>query len=568
MPSSGIAAEDGHYFEQWISAESYDPLVIDRDLRRIRDAGFNMISAFIYTENTHNHNLVDLLNRCDAYGLRVNLSLRPGTPLDFQWPDIGEIIKANRLAEDPTVFAYDLAWEPAWGYRDQRRRWDGEWAEWIRQRYGSIENAERDWGEQVPREDGKVAGPSDADVTAESSIPHVVAAYRRFQDDFLSRKHMEARRKIRSLDTRHLLSFRMSIAGDPTCGPTIMPYDFMGLARSMHYMSPEGYGRIGDWERVKPGWFTAAYARYAAPGRPVMWAEFGYTIWNKGQAVQPEPGLSFADAFDRRHYLPGTIEFTERYYRAFYDMALASGCAGTVCWWYPGGFRVGENSDFGIINPDGTWRGLTRIIAEYAPRFARAEGPRKPDAWLTVDRDRHPDGIYGMYNTVKDEFWKLVADGKFPGLRDEADGTDSATCPLTAVGNVPCTGSNPPRYLNGEFEYVQVLDSAGKWVDVPYEGGAIAVETGRPVRIRVRAGNNGRVRWLASSPTGAVSVAVVSPAGVVYAPLKADVEPQGTAEVVELQLQPVTTTLDVDITLDAADRCRFGEKRRLRLAPE
>jgi len=565
MPSSGIAAEDGHYFEQWLSSESYDPAVIDRDLRRIREAGMNMVSVFIYTESTHNRNLVDLLNRCDRYGLRVNLSLRPGTPMDFEWPAMGEIITVNRLAEDPTVFAYDLAWEPMWGYRDQRRRWDGEWAEWLRRQYGSVEAAEAELGEKIPREDGKTAGPSNQDVMEGSRIPSVVAAYRRFQDDLLSRKHMEARQQIRSVDRRHLLSFRMSHAGDPTCGPAIMPYDFMGLARSMDFMSPEGYGRIGDRERVRPGWFTAAYARMCAPGKPVFWAEFGYTIWSKGQAPEVEPGLSFADAFDRRHYLPGTIRFTEEFYRAFYDMTLESGASGTACWWYPGGFRVGENSDFGIINPDGTWRGLTRIIAEYAKRFASRPLPPEPDAWILVDRDRHPDGLYGVYKEAGPEFWRLVAAGKFPGLRTEGTGTDSATCPLTAVGNLPYRGKGPLKYLNGEFERVEILDASGVWVSVPYEGATVRVKPREMVRVRILAGNNGIAHWTAGEALGAVQFVAQSSMGQVTAPLLEPVPSLGTAQEVEMALPAVQGAVDYEFTFEAKGRCRFGEKRPVRL---
>lgn len=565
MPSSGLAAEDGHYFEQWLSSESYDPLVIDRDLARVRAAGFDMVSVFIYIESKGNRNLVDLLNRCDAHGLRVNLSLRPGTPLDFQWPGIGEIIAENRLADDPSIFAYDLAWEPFWGYRDQRRRWDGEWEEWIRQRYGSVEAAERDWGESVPRENGKVAGPSDADVTASSSIPRVVAAYRRFQDDLLSRKHMEARQKIRTLDQRHLLSFRMTIAGDPTCGPSIMPYDFAGLARSMDFMAPEGYGRIGDRERVRPGWFTAAYSRMAAPGRPVFWTEFGYSLWNQGERPDPQPGLSFADAFDERHYLPATIAFTERFYREFYEMALNSGSVGTVCWWYPGGFRYGENSDFGIINPDGTWRELTRIISDYARRFAARQPAPQPDAWITVDRDRHPDGIYGIYTEHKDTFWRLADSGKFPGLRTDGDDSDSAAAPLVAVGNVPCTGSNPPKYLNAEFESVEVWTRDGRWAAVPYKGGTMEVAAGGPVRIRVVAGNNGVARWLAREGDGQVRAVARDSDGTTLAtaPLAADVERLGVSEAVEIALPVIADGAALEITMDAKGRTAFGERRRL-----
>ncbi len=569
MPSSGLAAEDGHYFERWLSEESYDPVVIERDLSRVKAIGFDSVSVFIYTESTHNRNLVDLLNRCDAHGLRVNLSLRPGTPLDFEWPAIGEIIKANRLADDPTVFAYDLAWEPAWGYRDQRRRWDGEWEEWIRQRYGSIEAAERDWGAPVPREDGKVAGPADADVTAQSRIPRVVAAYRRFQDDFLSRKHMEARQKIRTLDQRHLLSFRMSIAGDPTCGPTIMPYDFTGLARSMDFMSPEGYGRIGERDKVRPGWFTAAYSRMVAPDRPVLWAEFGYTLWNRGERPDPDPSLGFADAFDRRNYLPATIAFTERYYREFYEMALDSQADGTVCWWYPGGFRFGENSDFGIINPDGTWRGITRIINEYARKFAAPLEPRAPDAWITVDRDRHPDGIFGIYNETRDEFWRLADSGKFPGLRTDGDELNSAEAPLVGIGGVPFTGSNPVRHLNAEFESVEVRYADGNWTPVPYEGGTVRVAADDPIRIRLVAGNNGTATWLAREGTGQVlAIAYRDGALVAVMPITRDVARYGSSETLELTIPSAKSGAQIVITMQAAGRCVFGERRRIAIQSE
>ena len=35
-------------------------------------------------------------------------------------------------------------------------------------------------------------------------------------------------------------------------------------------------------------------------------------------------------------------------------LLIESGADGVYFWWYPGGFRVNENSDYGIINPDGT----------------------------------------------------------------------------------------------------------------------------------------------------------------------------------------------------------------------
>ncbi|MGC8669344.1 MAG: hypothetical protein ACP5VE_14650 [Chthonomonadales bacterium] len=417
MPSSGIAMEDGSYFENWMGPRAYDPAVIERDLRRVAAIGFNMVSVFMYGDVAGDHNLVDFLNRCEAHGLKVNLSLRPGTPLDFKWDVIRPIITLNRLASDDTVFAYDLAWEPAWGNYAARKRWDPQWQSWLLRKYGSIEHAQQVLGEAIPTADGRITSPGDDDVRASSRIPHVVAAYRHFLDDLLDRTHMEARRLIRTVDAHHLLSFRMSIAGDPTADPASMGYDFTGLARSMDFMAPEGYGHIGDWNRVRDGWFTVAYAHLTAPGRPVMWAEFGYTSWNPGAATPAPKSAPFAERFDRRFYPPQTVQFIERFYSDFYRMVLKSGSNGSVCWWYPGGFRYGENSDFGIINPDGTWRGVTRVINRYAPAIRNRRKLPVPDAWITVDRDAHPDGIYGIYNACKDQFWKLVQDGHYPGLK-------------------------------------------------------------------------------------------------------------------------------------------------------
>ncbi|MCX6361093.1 MAG: hypothetical protein NT029_14880 [Armatimonadetes bacterium] len=416
MPSTGVALEDGPMFEQWLSSASYDAEVVERDLRRIQAIGFNMISAFIYVDVRKSRNLVDLLNRCDAHGLKVNLSLRPGTPLDFAWPGVGEIIRENRLAQDDTIIAYDLAWEPAWGGRESRKRWDREWDAWLRSRFGSLAQAEAAWGHAVPVENGLAAGASDEDLRAGSRRPAMALRYRRFLNDLLDRTHSEARRLIHTVDPNHLLSFRGNIAGDPTAPAESMGYEFEGLAGSMDFMSPEGYGRLGSVERVRPGWFTAAYSRLTAPGKPVIWAEFGYTLWDSAVGRR-NTSRDFALEFERRVYPPETRRYTEDFYRAFYNMALGSDANGTVCWWYPGGFRAGENSDFGIIDPDGTWRGITKIIHDAGRRQAALGGRKTPDVWIDVPRDAYPDGVSGMYNATKDAFWRAVDGGRFPGLR-------------------------------------------------------------------------------------------------------------------------------------------------------
>lgn len=401
MPSSGIGIEDMEYFEHWLDPRPYDPDIIEEDLADIADIGFNMVSVFIYYRSLESHNLWDLLTRCERHGLKVNLSLRPGTPMDFRWNEMRALIERHRLAECDTVFAYDLAWEPVFGWYQSRCAWDAEWEGWIRARYGDLRAAETAWGFSVPRRDGSVTGPSDQQLSGDGPWRRMVADYRRFVDDLIHEKYSRARELVRSVDPNHLVSFRMSMAGDPTCSPAIFPYDFRGLRNAVDIMEPEAYGRIGDWESVKPGWFTVAYSRCVAPDLPVMWAEFGCSTWDM---------TTMATAPDR-------LRFAEQFYRDFYEMALRSGSNGTVCWWFPGGFRWGENSDYGILNPDRSWRGVTRVINEYARRMTEEREVPAPDTLIPVSRDAHPEGIYGIYAEVKDAFWAAVEQGLTPGLQ-------------------------------------------------------------------------------------------------------------------------------------------------------
>jgi hypothetical protein len=259
----------------------------------------------------------------------------------------------------------------------------------------------------------------------------------------------------------------MSIAGDPTVNPAWIGYDFPGLARSVDIMEPEGYGRIGDWDRVKPGRFTADYARAMAPGRPVMWAEFGWAPYGpEAWDISPEWQQNVA-----------------AYYNRFYRMAYQSGANGTVCWWYPGGFRYGENSDYGIINPDGTWRPVSKVISDWAKGMTRPWEPAPVDEWLVIDRDASVKGIVGCYEAVKERYWALIEAGKNPGLHTDGHGLTSATAPRLAVGNTPYKpGLNPHKYLNAEIDSAVVITAP--------DGSQ---------RLRVTVGNTGEAKWLARS---------------------------------------------------------------------
>ena len=295
MPASGIGTEDYLFFEHYLSRRAYDPEIFDRELARIKGLGMNMISTFIGYDYHADRNLFDYLQRCDKYGLKVNLSLRPGTPMDFEWDKIREMIVQNRLAHSDTVFAYDLAWEPFLGRQSERTRWDQRWSQWIQRHYVTIEAAEQAWGFAVPRNpEGHVTNPLDAHCGSDGPWGKLVADYRRFLDEIVDEHYTRARQLVRSVDPHHLVSFRMTVAGDPTFNQANnMPYDFRGLIRGVDLFEPEGYGRIGDWDQVRPGMFTVAYARAVDPSKPVMWAEYGVSSWDMDLMQTSPSGLDF-----------------------------------------------------------------------------------------------------------------------------------------------------------------------------------------------------------------------------------------------------------------------------------
>jgi hypothetical protein len=405
MPSSGIARDRGEQddFEYWMGASAYDPEIVSRDLDNVKRLGLNAVSIFIYNRSLEDGNLLDILRQCTERGIKVNLSLRPGTPMDDgQWDLIRPIIEKYRLKENDTVFAYDLAWEPNWGNRGARAVYDGRWTGWVRARYGNIEAAEKAWGYTARRAGSDIEGPSDREVTFDGAWRKMVLDYRDFLGELLRERYGAQRQRVLGVDPNHLVSFRMSEAGNPTFQwEGFLPYDFPKLAEAVDFLAPEAYGRIGDWEKVKPGWFEVQYARAVAPGLPVVWAEVGVSAWEPGRDEAPG---------DR-------LEAQETYFRAFYRMMNAAGANGIFFWWYPGGYRTNEDSDFGILNPDGTDRPASRAIRDNAAAFLASAAPVKTDATVEVQTGLTCDGPWGLYQQAMDRWWELVAAGKSPALR-------------------------------------------------------------------------------------------------------------------------------------------------------
>jgi hypothetical protein len=373
----------------------------------------------------------------------------------------------------------------------------------------------------------------------------MVAAYRRFLDDLLEKKHQIANSLIKSIDPHHFTAFRMAIAGDPTVDPAWAGYDFRGLARSVDIMEPEGYGRIGDAQRAREGRFTVDYARCMALGRPVMWAEFGNTSWDM-EKMADDPAREKAIA-----------EWYDHFYQMVYDVAGN----GSICWWYPGGFRFGENSDFGIINPDGSDKLVTRVIREWAPKIKAPRPWPAVDEWITLDRDATVRGLAGLYEKNHDRYWQLVDAGKNPGLRTDGYGLDSATAPRRAVGDVEYKpGRNPHKYLDAEIDRLEIRNADGQWQAVE-DGGKVTVTKGGPLVARTTVGNLADAQWLARAGAGQVGLS----AGDGFLAIKGDVPFEGSATIEGTVLAKVDGPMELSFMMKATPDVVFGEPIRIQV---
>jgi hypothetical protein len=132
-----------------------------------------------------------------------------------------------------------------------RKRYDAEWTKWVIERYGSVENAEKDWGYPIPRdEQGNITNPKDEVLTNDGEWRIMACAYRRFFDTLLYKYYSRARTLVRSIDPYHAVSFRMTETSDPTYNSANpLPYDWYYLALAVDILEPEAYGRVGDWEK-------------------------------------------------------------------------------------------------------------------------------------------------------------------------------------------------------------------------------------------------------------------------------------------------------------------------------
>ncbi|HEY4361074.1 MAG TPA: choice-of-anchor D domain-containing protein [Bryobacteraceae bacterium] len=518
--------------QSWLEAGQYDPDLIEADLTEIAGLGFNLLNIqFSDLEGfwaQEGRDLIDFLERCRNHGIWVQIALqvsRTNAAYAGQIsPLLESYLQAAYLPGNDRVFAYDLLWEPMVGthdtggqgklvngmivYNTGRTVLDGDWRNWVNDQYGSVAAAQAAWGYPAPlAASGQLTNPSDDQMQNDGPWRVMVAAYRRFLDDYLGRNLGLIARQLRRSDPDTLLTYRnwttMNSVHNANTG-----YDIGTAAAHLDFLSPERYSPVLPWPDARVFGLITAYTRYRSGGKPVVWAEFGADVGASGGTTASRTAqAAICDTMMRQ--------------------VADDGSNGASVWWWPGGWGPLDGTDFGITDPDGTPRPCAKTLSQGNATFAAAAPDLTQDPLdnVTVDRDTDARGAYGLFLNTQDRYMQSRQASRSVSLNDAGTGTDTSTMPLVQVGNVAYAGSGPMKFANSEFAGLHVVCPN---LDVTVENGSsLAIPSGGACQVTPVLVNTGEAQWL---PGTASSRGVVLHTNIGDLPV-----PQAVAS-----LQPVT----------------------------
>lgn len=579
-PRSAIATEQVDYLYHWLTPGYYDPDQVEDDLQRLQDIGVNFVAVRAdYIKNRRS--ILDFLRRCRNHNIFVYLFLQKNKvtvephyfegimmPFMFQKRMVEEFIEETRITENPALFAWDLIWEPSnWLFKDQvtmfgwngnsnfRQRWDKDWAEWIEERYGSLKNAEMDWGMPVPRNpQGQITSPSSDQFEKDGPWRIMVAAYRRFMSDLMNRFHNDTYRTLHRLDPNHLISYRQGNLPptDYTLTSTLKHVDFFSMEAYSFPPKENGVNKVG---------FVNRYLSYALENKPFMWNEYGYGgPWGK----------------HTRHLDGEDVEYQFEYVDMVNREAYKNGANGIAPWWYPGGLRASEKTDFGITTPEGTLRPSGESLKKFGELYHDHPPERPlPDMWLTIDPDSNSGGLWYIVNEPGAQAYEeMTTKGKTLGVRTRGTGTNSTNVPLLAVGNTVYNGRNPPKFLNAEFNWFRIQIGNEDWIEIN-DGDTVHIMENAPVKVETSVGNLQEATWLTPGQTkgkpGGVYLASTEKSDLAFRqaidkPVRwnQDTDFGGNFMLTE----GISNKTKIEMQMMAAKRAWFGEKLQFVLIPE
>jgi SAM-dependent methyltransferase len=551
------------YWSGWLDPSLYVPHVAEADLAQMQSWGFTAIAgvgADVHWDaggdNQTLRNLEDFMWRCHRHGVKLFLFCAGLDPRGRDDAAARRLIEAVRY--HPALAAYDIAWEP--GYYEARHGYAAQWRDWLGEHYGSLEAAEKALGHPLPRTpQGEVTVPPDAWCDQPGPWEPVAAVYRAYMDWQLGAEYRRSARLVRDLDPLHLVGFRGSNVTSPL---NFKPVEQPSVLHFMDWAGPEGYdvpayGRLTPAAEVAAKGLCTRILSYLSGGKPLIWMEFGMPVYPNG--------TTWRDSLVE--VAPARLEYQVEEGRRWWQMMVDSGAWGCFQWWYPGGFRVGENSDCGLVTPANRPRPVAAMAQQFVPAFAASETYGAEGVKVLDGRPEDgPGGWIGLYLRCRDKHG--VAEISVPSL----DSASPAALQTDPAGR-PWPGTGPLRYLNAIFERLRLRAGEGPWQELepPTVPGPVevALPAGGPLELEAWVGNTAEAVWLpaGAAPDTGCRLAVTGDLGASL-PLPVAVGFQGSAHLGPARVaERFTAPLRFRLQMQAAGRVSFGEVVRVTVAP-
>ncbi len=481
--------ERPHYWLCWLDKSNYIPEEIEKDLALMEKMGINCLYMRIDGDifQRQRSTFEDFLIRCRRHNMKLCFSYcNITTPNHYSGAAFRKLMKEFDLLDDPIIFSHDITWETDGGFMATPyiKRYDEAWQQWLIDRYGSLENAEADFGMKLDRrEDGVVTCINEFLFKEEGDWRVQVTAYRRFEEDYMSKMWREAIEDIRLVDPKHLVSYRRGPIGS-WCK------DVKPASKHVDYNSHEAYHiTLGDGG-YHEACANAAYFDMISRNKPLIWSEYGLTLTGMNRTND------FVWDHETERPMAFRMKMTEEYNQQMQKAFARTGVKGTAPWYWPGGLRMVEMSDCGYCGPDGILRPFGKDYAKFISEYFHNPNKPTPGKYrVKIDVEQDARGYYSMFRErLVEEDRKAEEMGCVLELYTDGTGTTSANTPLTAVGNMPYNGNNPPKFLNGEFNSLTLFVN-GVAQKVAY-GSTVRVPAGATVEIEASLGNLKDATWL------------------------------------------------------------------------
>ena len=384
--------------------KQFDAEATRRDFARLRELGANCVRVFISfgsfysTPGALDEEGLKKFDQFLAIAEEVGIYVHPTGP--DHWESLPEWARADHFANETflraledfwwlfaaryrsrsVIFAYDLQNEPSvgWNSADMRARWNA----WLKQRYASSADAAKAWGvDAATIKWGDVAVPPKQDAPGSG----LLLDYQHFREERADDWTRRQAAAIKAVDPNALVTVGLLQSSVPSSSggvhyPAFRPArqaKFLDFLEVHYYPNTRGlydYTKPEDEQR-NLACLESIVREVAAPGKPVVLAEFG---WYGGGALRLRNG---------KMSTPGSEEQQARWCQRAVETT-----AGLACGWLNWGFydhpQANDCSQLtGLLTVDGKLKAWGREFQKLVALFGGREipptklGPRPALDW-------------------------------------------------------------------------------------------------------------------------------------------------------------------------------------------